>query len=267
ELHNLERQILNQDPALEPPARAGPRRQRLPHPLTDMSRRAPQPLVLATPLQGHRLVTLTGAAGAGKTRLAVAAAESSRFPGGSLLASLAPVSDPQLVLSAIAEAFGIREAAGGGLLNAVVDALVAAEPTIVVLDNCEHLVEGIPVVAELIAAASSLTVLATSREPLHLVGERVFVVPPLSGHEAVRLFAERASAVKPDFQVSPANEGAVRELCRRLDDLPLTIELAAARIPLFSVQTLLERLDQRFALLTGGPRDLPRRQQTLRAAI
>jgi predicted ATPase/DNA-binding SARP family transcriptional activator len=268
ELHKLERQILNQDPALELPARAGPRRQTLPRPLTDLIGRAHELEAIAALLEDHLLVTLAGPAGAGKTRLALAAAaESNRFPGGSLLASLAPVSDPQLVLPTIAEALGIREGAGGSLFDAVVDALLGAEPTIVVLDNCEHLLDGLPVVAELIAAARSLTILATSREPLHLAGERVFVVPPLSGDDAVRLFVERASAVKPDFQLSQANEVAVRELCRRLDDLPLTIELAAARIPLFTVQGLLERLDQRFSLLTAGPRDLPRRQQTLRAAI
>jgi predicted ATPase len=268
ELHKLERQILNQDPALELPPRAGSRRQPLPRPLTDLIGRAHELEAIAALVQKHRLVTLTGPAGAGKTRLALAAAaESSRFPGGAMLASLAPVSDPQLVLPAIAEALGVREGTGGSLLDAVVAALVGAEPTIVVLDNCEHLVEGTPVVAELIGATPSLTVLATSREPLHLAGERVFAVPPLSGDDAVRLFSERATAAKPNFQLSPANEAAVRELCRRLDDLPLTIELAAARVPLFTVQTLLERLDQRFTLLTAGPRDLPRRQQTLGAAI
>jgi predicted ATPase/class 3 adenylate cyclase len=223
-----------------------------------------------------RLLTLTGPGGSGKTRLALQAAAElvEDFPQGVFLVALEPIADADLLLPTIAQTIGAKE------LQSLKDVL-APKRLLLVLDNVEHLVEATPALSDLLAAASQLKLLVTSRTPLHLSGEHELQVPPLdvpdpkhlpeidalSQYEAVALFLERARAVKADFAVTAANAPAIAEICVRLDGLPLAIELAAARAKLLSPQALLARLEQRFDLLTGGPRDLPVRRQTLRATI
>ena len=229
-----------------------------------------------------RLVTLTGPGGSGKTRLALQAAAElvEDFPHGVYFVALEPIADLALVLPTIAQTVGLRESGGASLADRLKD-LLADKRLLLVLDNVEQLVEAAPELAELLAAAPELKLLVTSRTPLHLSGEHEFSVPSLSlpdlahlpelasisQYEAVALFVDRAQAVKADFAVTSANAPAVAEMCVRLDGLPLAIELAASRAKLLSPQALLARLEQRFDLLIGGPRDMPARQQTLRATI
>ena len=231
---------------------------------------------------GTRLVTLTGPGGTGKTRLSVQAAADvlEAFPDGVWWTPLAALTDPALVLEAIAASLGVREQAGQTLMATLSDHLRTRQ-TLLVLDNLEQVLPVAPLLAELLAAAPGVVVLATSREPLRLRGEREFPVAPLSlpragvrvsqeaalASPAVQLFLSRAQAVKPDFQVTAENAAAIVAICQRLDGLPLAIELAAARVRLLAPAALLARLDKRLPLLTGGARDLPERQQTLRAAI
>ena len=223
-----------------------------------------------------RLVTVTGPGGVGKTRLAleVAARSSEAFADGVVFVALAPVRDRELVSSALAQALGIKDA-GDRPLQDTLKQHLENKQMLLLLDNFEHLLETAPQVGNLLRASAGLTVLATSRAPLRLGGERQFPLAPLSLTEqpserrsaAVQLFDERARAVSPGFQLHDGNVAAVREICRRLDGLPLAIELAAARVKLFSPKALLERLDQRLPLLSGGARDLPERQQTLRDTV
>jgi predicted ATPase/class 3 adenylate cyclase len=227
-----------------------------------------------------RLLTLTGPGGTGKTRLSLALAGDcvERYPGGAWFVPLASVSDPELVPSAIAAAVGVA-APGRPPLERVRDYL-RHRTAVLVLDNVEQVVEGAPVVAELLRTAPGLTVIASSRSPLRIAGEQEFPVPPLSlpppgtsgpetamASEAVRLFVERAMAVRPDFALTEANAGYVTEIVRQLDGLPLAIELAAARIRLLSPAAMAQRLGARLDLLSAGGRDLPERQRTLRGAI
>jgi len=232
--------------------------------------------------EGTRLLTLTGPGGVGKTRLAlqVAASLADHFEGDVLFVALAPVLDPALVGSAIAQALGVGEAAGRPLVESVKDRLRDAE-LLLLLDNFEHLLAAAPLVADLLATCPRLKILITSRAVLHLRGEKEFAVPPLAlpdrdqllslqtlaGSAAVALLVERACDARPDFAITSENALAVAEICRRLDGLPLAIELAAARVKLLPPGALLARLEHRLALLTGGPRDLPARQQTLRDTI
>jgi len=229
-----------------------------------------------------RLVSLTGPGGVGKTRLALQAAAEllATFADGVCFVALAPISDPNLVASAIAQTLRIKEGSGQPLLERLKEHLRSRQ-ILLLLDNFEQVVAAAPLIAELLAAAAQLKVLATSRAILRLSGEREFPVPPLAvpdrqhlpplellaHYEAIALFIERAQAVKPDFQLTSATASAVVEICARLDGLPLAIKLATARIKLFSPQAMLARLDRRLTLLTGGPRDLPARQQTLRNTI
>jgi predicted ATPase/serine/threonine protein kinase len=235
--------------------------------------------------RGVRLVTVTGPGGIGKTRLAaqVASGLVEHFPGGTHFVPLAALSDPDLVASVIAEALGIREAGGQSPLEMLKrnlqDSLRA--PVLLLLDNFEHLVQAVPTVAEILAAGPDLKILVTSRAPLHLYGEHEFPLPPLtlpdsrsmpsvevlSQCPAVALFVQRAAAARPDFELNRENASAVAEICARLDGLPLAIELAAARVKVLSPSSMLTRLASRLQLLTGGSRDLPQRQQTLRSAI
>ncbi len=193
--------------------------------------------------------------------------------------NLAPLTDPALVVSAIAQALDVKEHGGQSLL-ASVQAYVRKRAVLLVLDNFEQVLAAGLMVAELLQAGERLTVLVTSRTPLHLRGEREVVVEPLavprpppppldvlSQYAAVQLFIARAQSVKPDFQVTTANAPAVAEICARLDGLPLAIELAAARVKILPPEMLLQRLDSRLRILTGGARDLPARQRTLRATI
>jgi predicted ATPase/class 3 adenylate cyclase len=229
-----------------------------------------------------RLLTLTGPGGVGKTRLAlqVAADLLYNFADGVCFVSLAAYRDPHLVTKAIAQSLGV-EAAGSQLLIEQLKTALRYKELLLVLDNFEQVLEAAPLVAELLAAAPSLTVLVTSRIVLKLYGECEYTVPSLSlpdarhippmeqltQYEAVQLFLARAQAVKSDFAINQENAPAVAQICVRLDGLPLAIELAAARIKLFQPQALLTRLDNRLKLLVGGARNLPSRQQTLRSAI
>jgi predicted ATPase/class 3 adenylate cyclase len=231
---------------------------------------------------GVRLLTLSGPGGTGKTRLAVqvAAELAGTFPDGVCFVGLAPLSDPELVLPTIAQALGIRGAAGQALLHTLAEQ-VGDRRQLLVVDNFEQVLAAAPVVVDLLVACPQLAVLVTSRAALQVSGEHAYPVPPLSlpnhthaavpddvtSSEAVRLFVERAQAVNPDFAVTDANAPVLAEICRRLDGLPLAIELAAARSRLLPPQALLARLESRLQLLKGGSRDLPTRQQTLRATI
>lgn len=229
-----------------------------------------------------RLLTLTGPGGMGKTRLAlqVAADLIDDFQEGVFFVALAPITDPALVCSAIAQTLGVVESGDQPIFDALKNFL-REKHLLLVLDNFEQIIPAASLVPELLAVAPQLKVLITSREVLRLYGEYEYVVPPLalpnpqdrplittlSQYEAVRLFIQRAQAVKPDFQVTNDNAPAVAEICIRLDGLPLAIELAAARVRLLSPQAMLGRLNSRLGLLTGGARNLPARHQTLRNAI
>jgi predicted ATPase/class 3 adenylate cyclase len=232
--------------------------------------------------QDVRLVTLTGVGGTGKTRLAlqVAAEALDRFEDGAFFVDLAPLADPALVLPTIAATLGVREAGGSSLRDSLV-AYLTGKHLLLILDNFEHLLAASSVVADLLAACAELKVLATSRAPLHVRAEREFPVPAMALPDterlpeldrlaevaAVTLFVQRAQAAKPDFALTTENAAAVAELSVRLDGLPLAIELAAARIKLLPPLALLARLERRLPVLTGGPRDLPARQRTLRDTI
>ena len=234
---------------------------------------------------GHadsRLITLTGPGGTGKTRLALAVAEriASEFRDGVVFVPLAPLGDPAFVASAIAQRLGVREGAGPPLFDHLT-AYLSDKRLLLVLDNVEHLLPAVMLVADLLTAGPGIKVLTTSRTPLHLSGELTYPVPSLAlpepGHippldelaqtEAVRLFVDRAQAAKPGFTLSEDNARAVVEIVRRLDGLPLALELAAARMTILSPAALLRRLDRRLPLLSGGALDLPARQRTLRDTI
>ena len=213
---------------------------------------------------GVHLVTLTGPGGTGKTRLALqsAADASDGYPGGVYWVPLAPLRNPEHVLPGVARALGLDEAGGDSLLDALA-LRIGGHSTILLLDNAEHLLPGVAVdVAELAGACPALTLLVTSRERLQLAGEHVYPVPSLEQHDATELFVARARQLDPSFAIT----AAVPELCRLLDDLPLALELAAARTAVFSPEQLLKRIGGRLDLLRGG-RDTDPRQQTLRATI
>jgi predicted ATPase len=203
-----------------------------------------------------RLVTLTGPAGTGKTRLALQAAglAAEAYPDGVWWVPLAALREAELVLPAAAQALGARST----LAEHVGDRRM-----LILFDNFEQVIEAAADVGELLSLCPQLDVLVTSREPLHLGAEQEYAVPPFVPAEGIAFFAAKARAVKPDFDVN----GAVPEICRRLDDLPLALELAAARVKALSPKQILERLERRLPLLTGGTRDLPERQRTLKAAI
>jgi len=203
-----------------------------------------------------RLLTLTGPGGTGKTRLATrAAAElAARYPHGVWWVALAPLRDPELVLETAGQAVGAKD----GLAEHIAD-----RSMLLLFDNFEQVVEAATDLAALLASCPKLDLLVTSREPLHVTGEQEYPVPPLVHREGVGFFLARAKAIKPDFQA----DEAVSAICRRLDDLPLALELAAARVKALSSAQILARLEQRLPLLTGGARDLPERQRTLRATI
>ncbi|MGZ6636707.1 MAG: adenylate/guanylate cyclase domain-containing protein [Solirubrobacteraceae bacterium] len=229
-----------------------------------------------------RLVTLTGPGGTGKTRLALqlAADMIDGFSDGVFFVSLAPISDPELVVPTIAQTLGLREQGGEPLLEILTEYL-REKQLLLLLDNFEQVVQAAHWVSSLLASAPELKLLVTSRAPLHLSGERTYDVPPLSlpdpsrlpeiealmQYEAVALFIERAQAAKADFAVTNENAPAIAEICVALDGLPLALELAAARIRALPPRTLLSRLDHRLKLLTGGAQDLEERQRTLRATI
>jgi predicted ATPase/DNA-binding SARP family transcriptional activator len=269
ELKELEAAILRQDPALvvEPPELRA--RRHLPAPATSLVGREKELAELGALLRREtpRLITLTGAGGTGKTRLAIQAAAAlvDRFVDGVFFVGLAPMSDPELVPSSIAHRLGMQERAGRPLLEGLKEH-VRDKRLLLLLDNFEHVDDAAPVVGELLAEASGLKVLVTSRAPLNLYGEHEYPVPPLTEEEAVDLFATRAEAVWAGFKLDGARP-QVLELCRRLDCLPLAVELAAARSGELLPAQMLAALPQRLELATRGARDLPARQQTLRSTI
>jgi non-specific serine/threonine protein kinase len=238
-------------------------------------------LLTQAPVVG-RLVTLTGSPGTGKTRLAlqVAAALSGDFADGVWFVPLASIRDPSLVVSAIAHALGVREVRDQPLVERLITSL-RARSALLVLDNFEQILAAAPLLTDLLGSCPGLEVLVTSRAALRLHGEREFLVPSLTlpeegklltpeqalQYEAVRLFAERAQAVRSEFSLTEETAAAVAEICRRLDGLPLAIELAAARSKLLSPEALLARLGNRLAILVDGPRDRPARHRTMRSAL
>ncbi len=232
-------------------------------------------------LQRSRLLTLTGPGGSGKTRLGLqlAAEVIGGFSDGVYFVPLAPVGNPDLVLSSIAQGIGLRDVGDRPLLDRLRSHLESAR-VLLLLDNFEHLIASAPVVAHILQATAELRIVVTSRAPLHVSGEQEFDVPPLqvpdqasvtvaavAGCESVRLFAERARAARPGFVLDEENAAVIAGITQRLDGLPLAVELAAARIKLLPPAALLARLDHSLPLLVGGARDLPQRQQTLRGTI
>ncbi|WP_432993561.1 ATP-binding protein [Dactylosporangium sp. CA-233914] len=240
-------------------------------------------------LSEFRLVTLTGAGGVGKTRLALRVAAQLRrdFPDGAWLVSLADLTNPGLLPQTVAMVLGIQDRSAQGLMATLAEFL-RGRHLLLVMDNCDHLVDACAGFIEaVLAAAPTVRVLATSRQSLGMAAEQSWRVPPLptpelpegapdgaqvpaqvlAGSEAVTLFGERARAVRPDFAVTPANGMAVARICRRLDGIPLALELAAVRLLAISEEQILQRLDDRFRLLTQGNRAAVSRQQTLRALI
>jgi predicted ATPase/DNA-binding CsgD family transcriptional regulator len=261
-------------------------RSAFPVPLTNLVGRERETDELTAVIDGHRLVTLVGPGGVGKTRLGlrvatvVATVYGDRFPDGARLADLAPVG-PELVEDTLARALGVVPQPGWPLRD-VLREVAAGMHCLLLVDNCEHVVaEAAEIVADLLTAGSRLRVLATSREPLGVPGEltywvRSLPVPPpddagraatAGSYDAVRLFVDRAAAAAPGFELTDAVAPAVSALCARLDGLPLAIELAASRVRSFGPVGLVEHLDRRFELLSAGVRTVPPRHRTLRAAI
>ncbi len=215
-----------------------------------------------------RLVTLTGPGGTGKTRLSLSVAErlTGELRDGAWFVELAPIRETGLVAGAIAAALALTEQADRPIDETLKDHLRDRE-LLLVLDNFEQIVAAAPLIADLLKGARGLRCLASSREILHLSGEQEYRVPPLVGNDAVGLFVSRARSVRPDFSLTDDNAAAIRDICARLDALPLAIELAAARIRVFTPDAILARLESSLDLLTSGPRDRTARQQTLRGAI
>ena len=255
----------------------------LPLQLTSFVGRKQEMAAVSRLLATARLLTLIGAGGVGKTRLAlqVAAEVLDSFSDGVWLVEFAPLSDPVLVQHAVTSALGMREEAGRSVLATLADYLQSRH-VLLVFDNCEHLVAACAALAEsLLRTCSRLHIVATSREALRIGGETVWRVPSLpqphprqlpafdhvTQYEAVQLFSERAAAVEPGFTLTNQNARAVAQVCHQLDGIPLAIELAAGRMSMFSVAQIAARLDERFRLLTGGSRTALPRQQTLRATV
>ncbi len=244
--------------------------QRLPAQFTSFVGRRTQIAEVRNLLSEHRLVTLTGAGGAGKTRLAIelAAQMSDEFGGGIWYVDLAPITNSDLVPTTVARAFGVPDQPGSSAMDTVIR-FINDRSMLIVLDNCEHLADACATTAAtILGACPAAVLLATSREPIRAVGEITWSVPSLSLHdEAIELFTDRARQSRPGFAVDDQNATAVSEICQRLDGMPLAIELAAARIRALSLVEIVDSLHDRFRLLTGGARTAVRRQQTLRASV
>ena len=241
----------------------------IPAPVTPLVGRQAECGAVAAALDASRLVTLMGPGGVGKTRLALAVATrlQPRLRGRAWWVDLAPVTRNDMAAQAVADAIGVRDSAGPDLAGSA-GAAIAGRPALVVLDNCEHLTAGCREVAQrLLAACPRLHILATSREPLGAAGESRWPLPPLADADAVRFFLDRARAVLPGFELTGENADLIAQLCRRLDGLPLAIELAAPKLRVLTVPQLLAGLDDVFKLLVGGGQGAPVRHQTLRAAL
>lgn len=255
----------------------------LPVQLTSFVGRENEIAELKQKLEAHRIVTLTGSGGTGKTRLSLQVATETldRFKDGVWFIELAPITDPMLVPNTVASILGVREEQGHPLMNTLMDWFSDRE-LLIILDNCEHLLEACARFTDSVLRGSHETrILASSREALGIAGETAYRVPSLpvpnpkeqieierlEKYESVQLFIERAVQTLPTFKVTNATSGAVTQICHRLDGIPLAIELAAARVKVLSVEQIAERLDDRFRLLTGGSRTALPRQQTLRALI
>ena len=268
-LRELQRRILQQDPALDVLAdsHAVVVLPASPNPLVGRDRELAALRALLE-RRASRLVVLTGAGGSGKTRLALEVARQvgSSYANGVVLVELAPLRDPALVLPTIAQALEVPIDPDDDLVDTLVRSLEAQE-LLLVVDNAEHVREAASSFAPLVARAPRLTLLVTSRAVLHVSGENVVPVAPLEEDDAVELFVQRARLLDPNFELTPENDPDVREICRRVDCLPLAVELAAARIRTLTPRALRQRLDARLSILTGGPRDLPARQRTLRETI
>jgi predicted ATPase/class 3 adenylate cyclase len=253
----------------------------LPAPLTRFVGRGREIADLEALLESERLVTLTGPGGTGKTRLSIEAARllKDRFSDGVWFVALDAVRQPELVMPTIAQTLGVPELPGRAVIDGLADRLNEKQ-TLLVLDNFEQVVDAAPEIGRLLERTAPLRVVVSSRQPLSVAAERVYPVPPLDvpadagetasavgRSTAIELFVERARAVRPAFSLTDDNASAVASICRRLDGLPLAIELAAARLNLLSPQQIAARLEHRFSLLAGTRRDLPARQRSLRAAI
>jgi predicted ATPase/DNA-binding CsgD family transcriptional regulator len=246
-----------------------PVRRTLPVHLTSFVGRRAELAAVSALLRGRRLVTLTGVDGSGKTRLAaqLAADQAQRWPDGVWWVELEAVTDPAQVAEVAAATLGVLAPPAQGSLRSLTVQL-RDRRTLVCLDNCEQVLEGAAEVAQaLLRSGAEVTVLTTSREPLGVAGETVWQVPPLSEDDALALFLERASLVRPGFTLDGSSEAAVRTMCRRLDGIPLALELAAAWLRTLTPRQIVAGLDDRFALLVGGPRGAAPRQQTLAASI
>jgi non-specific serine/threonine protein kinase len=262
--------------------RAGAALHNLPVQLTSFVGRQRELTEVLALMAAHRLVTLTGTGGTGKTRLALRAAADVHhaYPDGVWFVDLAPLTDAALAPTTIAQSLGVREVTGRPVLETLRNRLRGSR-LLLVVDNCEHLLPGVAYdIAALLSGAPGVMTLATSRQSLGVSGEHEYPVPPLSlpnsgrldvralaQTEAIALFVQRAVAAAPDFELTTQNAAAVMEICRRVDGLPLAIELAAARIKVLAPTAIVARLDQRLKLLVGGPRDRDRRQQTLRGTF
>jgi predicted ATPase/DNA-binding SARP family transcriptional activator len=270
ELRGLQGRILKHDPALSVPARGDEPLMVLPTPPNALLGRERQLDELRTLLRRDdvRLLVLTGAGGSGKTRLALEVARDTAysFANGVAFVSLAPLRDPDLVVGEICRVLAVRERSEEEPLETLTAALHPRE-FLLVLDNAEHLRAATPVFVELVSKAPRLTLLVTSRAVLHLSGEHVYPVEPLDVDAGAQLFIERSRDLDPDFSPNANDNEAIRKICERVDGLPLAIELAASWARVLAPDELLGRLDPRLPLLTGGLRDLPARQQTLRATL
>jgi predicted ATPase/class 3 adenylate cyclase/DNA-binding CsgD family transcriptional regulator len=261
-------EMRNEFPPLRTPKAA--RSHNLPAQLTSFVGRRTEIDQIRRSLEDNRFVTLTGAGGAGKTRLAIEVAGelATEFDGGVCYVELAPITDPALVQAAAARALGLRDEPGRSALETV-SRFIGDRRVLIVVDNCEHVLDAVAELATaLLSHCARLSLLTTSREPVGLAGEVIYRVPSLSlADDAIELFADRARRARSELTLTDENASAIAEICHRLDGVPLAIELAAARVRALSLEEILDGLHDRFRLLTGGSRGAVRRQQTLRASV